>query len=668
MAQGPTLSLSMPATMLQAVAKQISVKTGTAIAVDRSLGEVPVIVAVKDVSQEELLQKLAHCVGAEVALVDGSYRIRRSAKVEAELREKERSALEQRWIGLLAEKRKVLEKNPWTATHAQKVIDLGRKRSRDRSIVMPVQLKEFDPSARLLFRLLEAIGPQALGQIPPVGRTVYSRFPTPMQRALPKSVESLLVQFAKDIQASPPGLQDRQGISGTVGKLHLCIDNTMMEPGADLMLYNQDGSAGEDADIGDFQALPDGKVSENRFGSLKPFQASALTQALSKYATAIYGTDDPFEPVVSGPQEPSVELRTIFLNPEASDPLSFLYSEALFEYAKQRGVNLVACPPDYDGDEMDFLDDQGQVDLQKVATLFASEMEWSEAKGWAVIRPEFILDVDEHRVSRSALGSFFKKVYKNGSSLITEVDYAAGLPRRRLGYSAGSETLFLGFHYLSQLQGGPPFSAYGSRYLSRFLGLLTPIQRQRLGTNGVLSATELLPRQVAALADAAYDEGYIEYDESVSETIPEFLTEPTEALPNGVPPGTQVFLKSEAVQVLLVRFGTSTAKVSAQQIAAARLVKGKVADGTMQKAKDVLEKMNFEQVYRGTIDTHNLLIQYGKGVERSETFTYRNIRQAKPVAADSIPDLKAEIALHEKDFAGKSVSELVEIAFGSWED
>ncbi len=670
-AQAPTVSLSLPATMLQTVAKHLSAKTGTPITVDRMLWEVPVIVSVKNVPQEELLQKLAHVVGAEAALIDGAYRISRTGKIATELREHERANLEAQWTSMLEFRRKILEKNPWTTTHAQKVLDLERRKSRERSITLSVRTRQFNPSARLIFRLLQSIGPKRLAEVLPVGMAVYSRYPTAVQRRFPKSIEPILAQYAEELKLSPPALQqqqDQRGQAGPLGKLLLRIDNSHMMPSAHVSVFTSSGEPADFASVSHYEPVnlpvPAPRI---KFDSLQGFKASPTARAIKPFSREDDDEEEDMDPssLLTMPdkvaEEPSAELREIFINPELVDPLAFLPSEAMLSYATQKGLNLVACLAS-DTQDYSLVDQEGKVELRKMLEGFAEEADWTEANGWAVVRPRFILESEETRVGRSALGKLLRTVYKNGSSLLAEAEYSASLPRRLLPMLGD---YFPAVTYLENRQGSSITSSHGSAYLSRFLGLLSDTQGQRLSGSGVLVAADLLPNQIAALADAAYGYGRVDFPENIS--FPRYMTEATEALPNGVPRTTRVLLTSQFDRVWLYRRWGRTETVTPLQVAALRVLKTKPLEGEFLPLKGFIESWSFEELFAGTLETHNVVFDFGNKVERSATFTYRNIRQSKSVKVDSIPELKAEVARRQKELAGKTVEEIFEIALSGGE-
>ena len=535
-------------------------------------------------------------------------------------------------------------------------------------------------AGKAVIQLAQMIGVNTLASIEADGRVVFSTTPTRMQRAFPGNTSRIMAQLVSEYnkeaairqkaRAENPkvedprekqmreffgiGLED-QPVEGIPTKAILICSRQTLLGGLTLQLkvYNDQGksvisgnqmlAAGETLFGGalDMEFGPDGlpkpKPPTTPPANEKAIEFSAPVKELMTMSNIMT--------MSQSSAKMSEALKTMLLNPEQYDPLSFVHSESLLSTAKQRGKNLIALLPDRMDSFMgmmmpkpDGLTPTAYLDsIKSVVTVSADTPT-------LLIRPAKPARARSQRIDRASLGKFLRAVDSKGSVLLDDLaEYAQNSNSPMEDTSAMMYFMVFAPNAIQSGMGGMV-----NWNMLRFYGALAPMQRQNLLNGGRLPFGQFNPAQSAAVRQMLFgpDTGLTAADPNKEKPVFElpsfvrtmimreiggdFRTEPTEVMPNGLPP--QGFVQLTLTQDNIVKptgnvpamFGN--AALGADELAMLKMFK------EMPGMEQVASMMpNFDEVRLGERSVYEFMFTVAPGVSQEETLNDDRMTSKSPV-------------------------------------
>ncbi|MGI8922643.1 MAG: hypothetical protein ACR2HJ_01155 [Fimbriimonadales bacterium] len=252
--------------------------------------------------------------------------------------------------------------------------------------------------------------------------------------------------------------------------------------------------------------------------------------------------------VFFGPRRNSAEISEALmqrlLRPDLYDPWSFADSEALLAVAKSRRKNLIA----------NLSKNTRMIQLRRqitpsayLATLASrGETAINDRGGWIEIRPVDPIAARESRLNRKALAALVRAGYEKG---LPSLDDLAAFDKESPSFP------FLGYDYIDFFATN---YVYADAQLLRLYAFLSPSQRTLLRTERGLPVRTLDPVQSRMISDVVYKDLRYKVYRKEAPSFEEadllddmgvfhrhgvdYLDEPTELLPQGLPPDATINL------------------------------------------------------------------------------------------------------------------------------
>ncbi len=556
---------------------ELSSKTGVQMRASGRIAEDVVLVSVKEVPLAELRDKIA-------AATTGSWRQdgdrlileRNEAKARQEA-QTELGRVAERYAKAITEYTKPMsDASALTADEAErrlkKLAELNDRIKQGVAAGNPVGVEPGGtPGERLIVRTLRAVNPADLASLPSDSRTVFSTAPNRMQRPLSNAATKALQTFASEYAvwqsiAERYRPQDDENLYvdfGYFGALKsrpakLLLIATKWGDGLavslELKVVDERGkiistaAAGLDATGNDVQK-------EDQAETQVVAKPITLSKESLEIATIRTG-------VVRQPGTQMTDaLRSKLMNPEASDPLAFAPSEAILGLAESEAKNVVACIPDR---AFDVVLSATSVTPKLIRNLLTATdtLDIQSDGTWMICTPTWPQLSRDTRVSRSGLGQLVRELDRPGSGSLEPLAKFAS-------QTTGSSPANLVVAYIGLLHPAVASSLDTSSWeLMRFYAGLSPTQKaggERLIvpynaldlkaksalTRLIFFSSNSMPMgafQTAAMSEEAG--GQVETDpfESIS-------SEPTEAMPNGLPDGAKLMLDRSNATVAIAANG-----------------------------------------------------------------------------------------------------------------
>ena len=204
--------IEVPATVapLSRLLPELGQRANMKLAAGASVREDVVGIASPKRPVRELMDGIAEAVNASWVEVNGELVLARTKKHEDADRKQEVEFRRKQIARTLSQ---VNLKEPFTSLHAQALAERRKAVYTGDTEASPLSdLDRRSPVARFGHRVLEAIGAEALANIPPDRTVVFSSRPTARQRPLPASVTSgLFAEFAKEQQLYADAAKNVEG-------------------------------------------------------------------------------------------------------------------------------------------------------------------------------------------------------------------------------------------------------------------------------------------------------------------------------------------------------------------------------------------------------------------------------------------------------------------------
>lgn len=357
-----------------------------------------------------------------------------------------------------------------------------------------------------------------------------------------------------------------------------------------------------------------------------------------------------FDPNTDWNRQISAELRQKLLRPDLHDPLSFAHSESAIFTAKQKDLDLIAVLPDtIAGGIQQFVTTSTATVQSTLKSLNeGSETEGTIEDGWWIVRPKRPAEARTRRLDRAALAAFLQTA---SQKTVPSIDDLAALAARidRPTTVPVATRYFMMFtpNVLNQGMSGPL-----DWNLLRFYGRLAPSQRQQLRDGqrlqlGSLSTNVIEPVRFMAfgpefrLAIRRREERQSPWQEMMSRFMPpaqrEIRDEPTEALPNGIPPIAVVELSIQQERFIVPANGTSTTRMlgalGTEEIAWLRYMS---QDARFSRMTSMLPRL--DQVRVGTREVMNFRFLLTPQISIESTVNNDKLDAGSPIVSiDELP-------------------------------
>ncbi|MHB8636294.1 MAG: hypothetical protein ACYC96_07460 [Fimbriimonadaceae bacterium] len=592
------VSFEQPATPLSRLMPQLAELTKLPLKVTKGMETEVVLIAVHDVSVEELMRRIAAATGGKWGMSDNTYYLSPSDTVRQALQRRAFAARAAKLVG------DIKELDPATKPSGSKPDPTSNDFTMN-----GMMGSSGDP---VFFKLLSAIGPQQLASMLPGDRAVLSTRPLARQFALPDCTD-ILAQYVhrrntEAAQAEAKMKQDANGdtgdvtsrsdgapfgpvqrINGRVDKALLILNRTQGmgafmgngELTGDLVLYDGAGKElGRDhASVGSFfdraemqemMTQASGKATPTPDAKL---ELSADTKKFSQYLHVMQADNG-----INGKGGMTAALRSEmtdrFMHPEVHDPLAYP-ADLIRAYAKSKNLQVVASVPDSFAVWL--------ISLMMTSTTAASiesklahdtSLVVDNADGWLTVSPG---DFRSEPMDRTDLRNILVSLSRDRDPSIELLAAAAVagfgdpthgmLPEMWLALIRPSlATLFTEDWDMLRFYGTLSADQRGRLLASKRLAMIALTEPQKTLLDHMIyggsSSFSFSSSDAPLHVDVKRDQGSVlgEANSMFSdelqqygvdgESSQDYRGEPTEAAPNGLPAGAMITLNISSVQVL----------------------------------------------------------------------------------------------------------------------
>lgn len=567
----PPITFSSRAVPVTRLLKEYSLATGKKVRATSAMESDIVVVRLANVEHEEFRRRLA-------AAVAGRWTT-----------EGEDQVLVPDEPARAMESRREIEKRALDIRAAIKVRLETRKRA-DGDKTWYAQMGQnwsFANGENLLTSFLQLSDTDALARLKRGERVVYSTVPNVMQRPLPNAIWPEVSKFVADHNRSVEAQKQQQEQSEAKTDVELKMEAYLRKLGVDpdgpslrrigqapakvlfavqrsamgvaglslsAALYDADGKvlaqASEIVGYGSGGPVPEVEI-DPQTGEVKPppekptdpndpaIQLSAESRAVADFLRGWTSDDEQ-------PTEPTSEILAKLARPDLHDPLSFADSEALLWLAERKRRNLVALLPDR------VIDIRDKLPISALLALLKSEgMEVVEETDWMVVRSLTPSDDRAMRLSRSALARLIAAHDAKGYVSLDDLSaFALATPGDAEDpLAAGYLRRFVPGAGAAGFEGPPSFDHL------RLYGSLSAAQRLALREGRQIPFGTLVGRARTCLHTLLFGAKVslgapgpsVDSDDPMAEMIlgfrtmfgaaggADFRSEPTEAMPRGLP-------------------------------------------------------------------------------------------------------------------------------------
>lgn len=688
--------------VIDAIAQQTGSKLSTAPVMNNEI----VVLSVKEAPLKDVLQQISDITAGEWVQAGELTTLTRS---QSKLRVDQEAELKQRMAGLqksLDQLRKaagdpVTEKDVMEAMRLQEQLNKDQKNDDwDRGRYEKLRaINARRPIRRGLTQLLQSIDLKTLASLRSGDRVVFSSAPTPMQKPLPSSASSILrtmvaeskmwAKFApKPVDNEATVYSDGDEVVEQVAMPYYGGGDTLTEMPAKmliaaevsemmgnfggvqctLMAFDQKGKqmASQSHQLSFF----DEREAEKAFGGLAPKDSDkeiVLSPESKEIMTKIGSLYGGMGSERSVQTQLSEKAQAMLMNPEKHDPLTFVCSDSFLAFAAAKNTNFIASVPDI-AFIFAFFARTGKITVEMFETMLNQPflMQHQEANGWLTYRSTNAYGDRLDRTDRAATGQFVRTVVAEGrASLDVRAAYALKSPSS-MGFM--DMAMFCVSLLTNDMNNMGDWGMSGREYLKLY-GTLTAAQRTHLVKGGKIQAGSMSPLQLQIIRRIVYGsrqfggpglqytpptvepkEGSLPDPEFYDEMEQSLMSEPTEALPNGIPNYSEFTMSSRGYDVLFL----SSTKGKRPMMGGPSEIDQVAWSLTAQERPDLFPYMQDE-------DRHIDRFSPASAVEYTLTLQFRPDLSAnstlsdyqKPGAAVPLEQLPADILKRLKDAMAK---------------
>lgn len=541
------------------ILRDLSTKLGVNLLTSPQTDKELLMISLKDAPAKVVLDRIAWAVSGSWKREGTDLRLIRSASDVADEKLRTRRRVIQNFAIMLADQR--IENGKLAPFSAERAATIARKLQTLAKNYNPTkassagsdQVGNEAPFERAVNQIATTLSPADFADLPEGRKVVFSSDPTPMQRPLPREVLPVLEELRRNqaiwadvtekIPVTEPefngaryrlkGMGYTDAPPAKWGKVLLTVTRQPLYSGASMNLILADPTGKKVAE--GYSSLTSARV--KNFGNKMPVPSETDPEVKSnRFAEAFMkgmsnGQFDALPP----------DLQSKLLSPESTDPLALTFGELLVNYADAKKTNLIVAL-----DDTTFL---FGVNVMPKLTASVFDMvldmmfESDTQDGCMAARPIDTAASRRKRLDRQLLGQYVRRVAQVKEMTIEEsAQWLTRFPEQ------SDESLLTA---LMRILTGRQLYTTDPKWL-RFYGSLTAGQRKAAQGDGLL-ARELTVEQADLLDTMVYGERtYLNFSTrpGQSDIYNTILQEPTESLPNGVPPAAEILITERSEDAL----------------------------------------------------------------------------------------------------------------------
>jgi len=553
------LSLMLPAARVEIIVKELSSASGVPMAATGVLSKDIVVLKVHDKPLSEIMKRIADVIDGTWKDDNGTYRLTRTARQDTEQEARERKY---RASAILNEinRSKAIQQETLTADEAKKLSGQFQK------LKQANPEYAFDPNGRLdsplnmtpvrraLLRTLSALDLDDVAMLEPGDRIAYSNKPNRIQRPLPGPIESILSKFVAEqtvwidaIAGLPEDenphfggdpLNERAAIEHSPDRLLLIASRSNSSALVYFTLFViADGGAIASTSLSIQNDAIRQIYSQFMKPSTTPGAKVVLTPNSLTMLDATKGFGRPSTGPLPGPSPAAVALLT---EPEKVDPLSIVATDGLVSVADDKHENLIASLPDelIAFNIVQTTKGQSVSDFLNMASGLG-ELEATETGGWLSFKPMRPYSIRRLRLDRGSFGAYMRGIVaESRASLDAQSVFELT--------SQPSDYDMLGAPLAMLLDLNSTQNIDQDTITLKLWGALTKEQKKDLIGGEKIPFKALTPAQLELVEREAYHRAMKNQGQAMQVKTPQDyqrMMEPTECLPNGLPPDGYLSVK-----------------------------------------------------------------------------------------------------------------------------
>ena len=549
----PKVTFQRPMASVVSIIQDLAKQTDVPIRVDPEMRNEILLISVRNQPLRRVLHEIAEATAGEwVASPSGQALVRSRAGMD--LRHREELAWQRTLLKPQFDAMTIPIAEPYTKEMA--ISGLGVTKA------TPHPTYWGDPPNRLLRPLLKRIGFDAIAQVKPGERIVFSTDPNPRQLRLPPLSKADIDRYRQEqhyidqVAATIPHTYGNDGIvegqyfddppkplpevgkilvtiKGYVGLSQRVVDESFT---MNIEIFDRQGHSIRSAGVA--LNAPDAKVNRHEPPPGPNDTPLNLTERSRAFYLPIFKD--------SGVPQPSL-YRETNLHPDLYDPVGFGVSEALLEESDKTGRNEVAVLPDSVIPLMLVADFNSKWSVNQLLDLIVPNVaHWvDEVGGWRKLVPNDPISCMRMRCDRLSMKQLAGSISLPGSMVNAFCAY----------YYANPNVFEWDLAYQFTTHVKNPDSGWGGDHrIAGFYGSLWPGARDKLLRTGQIPVLDLTTAQRVALNRLLYDANEWGSETSATPTpgrkMAATLHEPTERFPYGVPSNAVVTLEIHRVPML----------------------------------------------------------------------------------------------------------------------
>ena len=563
----------------------ISKRSGITLFASEELQDEPVIVSVKGVSTQELIDRIAFTV-------DAQWKERSKSEFELYRSEARSQQLQDATVADRTKKIQLATDRLKKTIAPSDYTELGLEKTA-RSLAGALQTLDEDavakrgfidarqaetiltrsPAHHFLIGLMQLLPVADLAKLDPGQGIIYSTSPTTGEVALPDGTADLLEEFVREQNlfaeafarirknAHPtsatawmndkvaPVSADRLRIVLTVDRFPYGISS----PSAHLLVIDGSKESGMSNVVDAFQSFSklSPQESEKNYDDAKALAAKDIDVPLRDESRIVLDAINEATKAGWGVMDMTPPVKELLLHPDQRDPLSFYVSDAILYLADSRHKNLVAYPSDYMLRNGLSSESPGAMKLPTfLYDLPRSGIDLDEDQGWLILKPIEPKEEWIRRMNRGLLANCLREANERG---FISIEAAAALANSEHG---NQDSNFPEFYE----RFGEKYNPYKNRdrHLLRFYASLSQSQVDRLKSGAPLTVSDFSKVQYDRFTDLIYQSrSYSRMQFQTQEMMYasggyELQKEPCEILPEGIPNTTSISMNVSNNDVFLI--------------------------------------------------------------------------------------------------------------------
>lgn len=620
-AQAPNVSYTCKATALKTVLQEVGAASGYNLSAAGPLATVPIILNIKEMPLEKFMDHIARICHGEWMKSGETITLTRTPKMANSLIQMDQ-ALRTVWIKKELEKLGTDENSVANWNRENTIAALEKEKAELEKLsqgIMGLQpgskIRMFasgskaSPASTAATELIKQMPAERIAAIQPGQRVVFTNHPNQMQVPLPFRAEPTLERFRaahnlvasilkeqgfrSDIEYTGGLTENRGSFNGRFGKTLLIVQRNMT-PDASVsvtaIFTAEDGTIIGQADQtlwGDSNPQPKDVMSTEGLDKITLSKLSTeIAQVLSPSSgdgrqstfaiAARGGTNFSFTMLGGGNMNPlnmSTEALATLTNPAKVEPLSLFPSEIVLGAAEAKKYGVIAILPDSAFTSMMALAKSGTVDPANFLDQpSAFDLKIEVIDGVQILTPVDPLLAERMRMNRGALQNLIQATYLKKYASLDDISKYMLAGSEISGFN-NLDSLIVGAVapvLKQQLQPGPIQTLYLKLY-----GSMSPQQRADGRPGGQVPLSNVMPQTRKFLHDIIFGANGMSIGGRgnkfstigmmaggpMNESVPSIRTEPTEALPTGLPVNSFIQLTREFAEGLFAiitsgKFGT----------------------------------------------------------------------------------------------------------------